>query len=103
LPFENSSVMTRTNLLSKQFLLLLKIGDLHNLGWYDNNILVSHWLEWSYQRHFGQSRLKTWSVTVVKKGVANLFYQLDIVDPVKELRARTVEIYGIFYGVHCGH
>jgi hypothetical protein len=42
-------------------------------------------------------------VTVVKKGVANLFYQLDIGDPEKELRARTAEIYGIFYGVHCGH
>jgi len=33
------------------------------------------------------------------KGVDNLFYQLDIGDPEKELRG----IYGIFYDVHCGH
>jgi hypothetical protein len=37
----------------------------------------------------------------VKSGA--LFYQLDIGDPEKELGARTVEIYGIFYDVHCGH
>ena len=42
-------------------------------------------------------------MTVVK-GVANLFYQLfDNGHPEYEPRARTVEIYGIFYDVHCGH
>jgi len=40
-------------------------------------------------------------VTVVE-AVANLFYKLDIRDLEKEFRARRVEIYGIFYDVHCG-